>query len=83
MVDIPRTCQRFSSHCGDLVSVLEVEGEESSDCDVVEQRLEAEFVVEDEGVGRGGVLHEEPPEGVVARHEQGVAGLAGAGHLNS
>ena len=44
--------------------------------------LQPEFVVEDEGVWRGGVLHEEPPEGVVAGYEQRVAGLARTGHLD-
>ena len=51
-----RTCQRFASDGVDLVAVLEVKGEEASDDHVVEQRLQPEVVVEDERVGRGGVL---------------------------
>ena len=51
-----QTCELFAPDGGDLLPVLEVEGEESADGDVVQQRLQPEVVVQDEGVGRSRVL---------------------------
>ena len=56
-----QTCELFAADCGDLLPVLEVEGEEPPDGDVVQQRLQPEVVVQDEGVGRSRVLHSVAP----------------------